>query len=122
MPSAERYNLISKIDRWVVENTFRWLAGHRDALDSLQRCSINLSGQSLADRDLKLFILNAFESFGIPYQKVCFEITETAAILRMDETKAFMRTFRQLGCKFALDDFGSGFSSYTYLKHLPVDL
>ncbi|WP_246601191.1 putative bifunctional diguanylate cyclase/phosphodiesterase [Alteromonas antoniana] len=121
LPSAERYNLISKIDRWVVENTFRWFAAHRDALDSLQRCSINLSGQSLADRDLKLFILNAFESFGIPYQKVCFEITETSAILRMDETKAFMRTFRQLGCKFALDDFGSGFSSYTYLKHLPVD-
>lgn len=121
LPSAERYNLISKIDRWVVENTFRWLAAHRETLSSLQRCSINLSGQSLADRDLKLFILNAFETFSIPYQKVCFEITETVAILRMDETKAFMRTFRQLGCKFALDDFGSGFSSYTYLKHLPVD-
>ncbi|MCU7554741.1 EAL domain-containing protein [Alteromonas sp. ASW11-19] len=121
LPSAERYNLMPKIDRWVVENSFRWLADHPDILASLQRCSINLSGQSLGDRDLKLFILNAFETYSIPYHKICFEITETVAIIRMDDTRSFMHTFQRLGCEFSLDDFGSGFSSYTYLKHLPVN-
>lgn len=121
LPSAERYDLSAKIDHWVVEKSFEWLSQHQVHLSELSRCNINLSGQSLADQDLKLYILNAFEKYAIPYHKVCFEITETTAIVKMDETLQFMRTFKQLGCKFALDDFGSGFSSYANLKNLPVD-
>lgn len=122
LPTAERYSMGAKIDRWVVENTFKWLADHPQAKERLSMCSINLSGQSLADRDFKLFILNAFEKYAIDYSKICFEITESMAIIKMEDTQQFMRTFKQLGCQFALDDFGSGFSSYTHLKHLPVNM
>jgi diguanylate cyclase (GGDEF)-like protein/PAS domain S-box-containing protein len=121
LPSAERYNLTAQIDRWVVENYFSWLANNPEHNAQLTRVSINLSGHSLADKELKLFVLNAFEKHKIPYQKVCFEITESMAILKMDETLEFINTFHKLGCLFALDDFGSGFSSYNYLKNLPVD-
>jgi len=121
LPAAERYNLTSKIDRWVVEHYFRWLAANPEHKSQLLRCNINLSGHSLADKDLKLFILNAFEKYLIPYDKICFEITESMAIVKMDETLEFINTFHRLGCLFSLDDFGSGFSSYSYLKSLPVD-
>lgn len=121
LPSAERYNLTAQIDRWVVENYFSWLANNPQHNAQLTRVSINLSGHSLADKELKLFVLNAFEKYKIPYKKVCFEITESMAILKMDETLEFINTFHKLGCLFALDDFGSGFSSYNYLKNLPVD-
>jgi diguanylate cyclase (GGDEF)-like protein/PAS domain S-box-containing protein len=121
LPAAERYNLTSQIDRWVIDHYFQWLAANPEHKAQLVRCNINLSGHSLADKDLKLFILNAFEKYSIPYQKICFEITESMAIIKMDETLEFINTFHRLGCFFALDDFGSGFSSYTYLKTLPVD-
>jgi diguanylate cyclase (GGDEF)-like protein/PAS domain S-box-containing protein len=121
LPAAERYNLTAKIDRWVIENYFNWLAQNPQHNAELTRVSINLSGHSLADKELKLFILNAFEKYKVPYNKVCFEITESMAILKMDETLEFINTFHKLGCLFALDDFGSGFSSYNYLKNLPVD-
>jgi diguanylate cyclase (GGDEF)-like protein/PAS domain S-box-containing protein len=121
LPAAERYNLTAKIDRWVVENYFHWLATNPEHSTELARVSINLSGHSLSDKELKLFILNAFEKHKIPYKKVCFEITESMAILKMDETIDFINTFHKLGCLFALDDFGSGFSSFNYLKNLPVD-
>ncbi len=122
LPAAERYNLTSKIDRWIVENYFSWLSHNIQHKDKLTRVSINLNGCSLADEELRLFVLNAFEKYKIPYRKVCFEITESMAILKMDETLEFINTFHKLGCLFALDDFGSGFSSYNYLKNLPVDL
>jgi diguanylate cyclase (GGDEF)-like protein/PAS domain S-box-containing protein len=122
LPAAERYNLSVRLDRWVIENTFQWLAQHPHHCQSLQRCNINLSGHSLADNNLKLLILNAFEKYQIPYHKICFEITETNAIVKLDETLSFISTFKELGCLFALDDFGSGFSSYEYLKTLPVDV
>jgi diguanylate cyclase (GGDEF)-like protein/PAS domain S-box-containing protein len=121
LPAAERYNLTGNIDRWVVENYFCWLADNPQHKAELMRVSINLSGHSLADKELKLFVLNAFEKYKIPYTKVCFEITESMAILKIDETLEFINTFHKLGCLFALDDFGSGFSSYSYLKNLPVD-
>ncbi|KXI29499.1 diguanylate phosphodiesterase [Paraglaciecola hydrolytica] len=121
LPAAERYNLTSQIDRWVIQHYFQWLAANPSHKEQLTRCNINLSGHSLADKDLKLFILNAFEKYSIPYQKICFEITESMAIIKMDETLEFINTFHRLGCFFALDDFGSGFSSYAYLKTLPVD-
>ena len=97
------------------------MADHTKHKKELTRVSINLSGHSLGDKELKLFVLNAFEKHKIPYKKVCFEITESMAILKMDETLEFINTFHKLGCLFALDDFGSGFSSYSYLRNLPVD-
>ncbi|WP_100643498.1 EAL domain-containing protein [Alteromonas facilis] len=120
LPAAERYSLGAKIDRWVIHNYFAWLNQNPEHMTALRKSNINLCGQSLADRDFKLYVLNAFEKFSIPYDKVCFEITEGMAIIKMDETLEFIKTFSQLGCKFALDDFGSGFSSYGYLKQLPV--
>ena len=121
LPAAERCNLTGNIDRWVVENYFCWLADNPRHNAELMRVSINLNGYSLADKELKLFVLNAFEKYKIPYTKVCFEITESTAILKIDETLEFINTFHKLGCLFALDDFGSEFSSYSYLKNLPVD-
>lgn len=120
LPAAERYSLGAKIDRWVIHHYFDWLNSNPSHCSQLEKCNINLCGQSLADRDFKLFVLNAFEKFGVPYAKICFEITEGMAIIKMEETLEFIKTFRQLGCTFALDDFGSGFSSYGYLKQLPV--
>lgn len=121
LPAAERYNLSAKIDRWVVDAYLQWLSKEPDHLANLVRANINLSGQSLGDKDLKLYFLNAFEKYGIAYERVCFEITESMAIVKMEETLDFINTFRRLGCKFALDDFGIGFSSYEHLKKLPVD-
>jgi diguanylate cyclase (GGDEF)-like protein len=121
LPAAERYYLTSQIDRWVVDNYFTWLANNSQHSAELTRVSINLNGHSLADQELKLFVLNAFKRHKIPYEKVCFEIAESVAILKMDETLEFIHTFHKLGCLFALDDFGSGFSSFNYLKNLPVD-
>ena len=121
LPAAERYGLTSQIDIWVIRNTFKWLSEHPEHLQQLCWCNINLSGHSLADNDLRRHVLTAFEEFHIPYNKICFEITESMAIVKMDETLRFINTFKKLGCVFALDDFGSGFSSYSYLKNLPVN-
>ncbi|ALS96946.1 EAL domain-containing protein [Lacimicrobium alkaliphilum] len=121
LPAAERYNLTAQIDKWVIEHYFKWLADNPQHKQQLVKANINLSGHSLGDKELRLFVLNAFEKYAIPYNKICFEITESVAIIKMDETLQFIKTFHQLGCQFALDDFGSGFSSYGYLKSLPVD-
>ena len=121
LPTAERFEMNVNVDKWVVTNTFKWLSENPEHLAELKRCSINLNCHSLADRDFTLFILNAFETFNIPYNKVCFEVIESVAIIKMEDTLSFMRTFNRLGCSFALDDFGSGFSSYSYLKSLPVN-
>lgn len=121
LPAAERYNLSAKIDRWVVNHYLSWLSENPQHQAELVRANINLSGLSLGDKDIKLYFLNAFEKYGVPYEKVCFEIMESRAITKLDETLDFISTFRKLGCKFALDDFGIGFSSYEHLKKLPVD-
>ncbi len=121
LPSAERYSLTAEIDKWVIQHYFEWLSGQGDHINNLERCNINLSGHSLADKELKSFVLDAFKKYQVPYDKICFEITETMAIVKMEETLKFIQTFSQLGCAFALDDFGSGFSSYSYLKNFPVD-
>lgn len=122
LPAAERYKLIAKIDRWVINSYFEWLSSNPEHLDKLECCNINLSGQSLSDVELLMFIRDAFQKYQIPHQKICFEITESMAIVKLDDTLRFMDTFRKLGCQFALDDFGVGFSSYEYLKKLPVDM
>ena len=121
LSSAERYGLMPQIDRWVIRNYFRWLAQHPQHLDVLGHCSINLSGASLIDPLFKAYVLALFEEYKIPARFICFEITESMAILNLQNTLDFIHHFRSLGCQFALDDFGSGFSSYGYLKNFPVD-
>ena len=121
LPAAERYNLIATIDRWVVSTYFRWLAEHPGHLHALELGSVNLSGHSLGDDGCLTHIENQLREFAIPPEKICFEITETEAIANLSKATNFINRLKSIGCKFALDDFGSGFSSYAYLKQLPVD-
>jgi EAL domain-containing protein (putative c-di-GMP-specific phosphodiesterase class I) len=121
LPAAERYQLATKIDRWVIRNVFDYFTDHRKRLERLSLCYINLSGSSLSDPQLLGFIESEFVRTAMPPAKVCFEITETAAIANLTVATDFMRRLKECGCKFSLDDFGSGLSSFAYLKHLPVD-
>ncbi len=119
--AAERYGITPSIDRWVVENTFRWLVSEADERDKLTMCSINLSGQSLTDDKFLPYVIELFHKTGIDPHRICFEITETAAIASYSQATRFIQALREIGCRFALDDFGTGLSSFGYLKHFPID-
>ncbi|HLB30933.1 MAG TPA: EAL domain-containing protein, partial [Gammaproteobacteria bacterium] len=121
LPAAERYNLISRIDRWVIDHTLHWFSRHPDEYRKLKMCAINLSGQSLSNEDLCRDIIELFQRYQLAAGRFCFEITETAAIANLNAATHFMKDLRKLGCRFALDDFGSGLSSFAYLKNIPVD-
>lgn len=119
IPAAERFGIMPAIDRWVVRN----------ALDVISRCAeadrgtyaINLSGLTFKDETFLPFLCGELRRTGVPARTLCFEITETSAIADLDEAVTFMNAARDMGCRFALDDFGVGMSSLTYLKRLPVD-
>lgn len=119
--AAERFNLMPIIDRWVVRTTFALIYQGKLPADSNNVVAINLSGNSINDDEFHDFVLTQMLSYKIPTQHICFEITETAAIHNIEKAGAFMRSLKSAGCRFALDDFGAGSSSFGYLKHLPID-
>ncbi|MGF1725907.1 putative bifunctional diguanylate cyclase/phosphodiesterase [Photobacterium nomapromontoriensis] len=122
MPAAERYNLAHRIDRYVVSEVIDWLVAHPEAVDALEMCAINLSGQSMGDRGFVHFLVDKIRQSGLPTRKLCLEITETAAIGNMSEAICLFTQLQALGCRISLDDFGSGLSSFGYLKRMPVDI
>lgn len=123
IPAAERFYLMANVDRWVINQTFHEMAEmYRGPSPRRYQISVNLSGQSLSDPySLGSYIENKLEEYEIDGSDICFEITESAAIANLGEAAAFIEQIRELGCKFSLDDFGTGLSSFTYLKMLKVD-
>ena len=121
LPAAEKYNLISSIDRWVIAHTMTWLAETNNTGNRPITVAVNLSGQTISSPDMLEFIIEKMEETGVSAEHLVFEIAETVAIANITAATSFMLTLRGCGCRFSLDDFGSGLSSFTYLKKLPVD-
>ncbi len=121
LPAAERYNLAAELDRWLIATLLEWLAERPDFLNSLSLCSVNLSGLTISDETILSYISDQFDRWQVPTHKLCFEITETAAISNLSQATHFIHRLKDQGCLFSLDDFGSGLSSFAYLKNLPVD-
>ena len=120
IPAAERFGMMPMIDRWVVRKALTTIALRGKASQGATY-AINLSGITLNDDSFQAFLCDALASSGVAPEVLCFEITETSAVANLDQACAFMDSMKQLGCRFALDDFGVGMSSLTYLKRLPVD-
>jgi EAL domain-containing protein (putative c-di-GMP-specific phosphodiesterase class I) len=120
--AAERYQIMPAIDRWVVSETLERIGRVKDNLKASGAVfAINLSGQSLGDDDILNFIENEMDSNGVPPEAICFEVTESAAVSNRTKAQAFIDHLRQRGCRFSLDDFGAGLSSFAYLKNFKVD-
>lgn len=127
MPAAERYNLLTSIERWVISSLLdqlhrAWQAGEVPANPgTCGYYAVNLSGASVNDKSFPDFLRNLLTRYALPPGLLCFEITETTAIANLNKAAELMREFKGLGCRFSLDDFGTGMSSFAYLKYLPVD-
>lgn len=122
IPAAERYHLMPELDRWVIQRLFSELNRNQSQIQGqLDLISVNLSGQTLNEQSFGQWLVEALSRLNFPHSRICFEITETAAVANLQEASAFIHSIKQHGCKFALDDFGSGLSSFGYLRSLPVD-
>lgn len=122
LPAAERYNIATLIDRWVVNTSMVIMQEYPDFIASLEAIHINLSGQSISREEFLRYIEGLLDTYQVPANKICFEITETAAMSSLFDARHFIESLRERGCQFALDDFGSGLSSFGYLRSLPVDI
>ncbi len=120
IPIAEKYNIMTEIDRWVLSHVLDWVVDHQHAYET-PRLLINLSGMSFIDEEFSDFVVQQLQMRDIDPQRLSFEITETAAVDNMEKANEFIDRIRKIGCSFALDDFGSGFSTFAYLKELPID-
>ncbi len=121
LPAAQRHGLAAQLDAWVVQHGLEWLEASPRRLEAVELMAINVGVRSLADEDFLAFVESRLRGRPALAKRVCFEITETAAIGNLASASRFMHAARALGCRFALDDFGSGLSSFAYLKSLPVD-
>ncbi|MFC1578807.1 DUF1631 family protein [Pseudomonadota bacterium] len=119
--SAERYGFMTLVDRWVVREAFRWISQLMDAQKVIPSLSINLSGMSVTDDGFMDYLFEQISEYGVGTSRVCFEITETGTISNLIKAADFVRAFRNIGCKFSIDDFGTGLASHNYLRELPVD-
>ena len=120
LPIAERYHIMPQIDRWVVNTALTIIARKGPAFNMV--CAINLSGQSLSQEDFLDFVINQIKQHKVNAKQLCFEITETAVITNLNKARQFIQALRAIGCRFSVDDFGSGLSSFAYLKNLEVDI
>ena len=126
MPAAERYNLLTSIERWVISSLVEFLhrrcnGGAIPQAAGLGSYSVNISGASINDKSFPDFLRNLLTRYQLPRGLLCFEITETTAISNLTRASELMREMKGMGCRFSLDDFGTGMSSFAYLKYLPVD-
>lgn len=121
LPAAERFHMATRLDRWVVKHIFQWMRENQDALESLGVVAVNLSGQSVGDPEFHAFIDGLVKDAGFDVRKLCFEITETAAVTNLVQATAFTQEMSRLGVQIALDDFGAGASSFGYLRTLATN-
>ena len=121
LKAAEQFDMGTRVDRWVINAVFDWLKANPEHCEELSLCSINLSGASIGDQAFLEFLKGKLKDENIPRDKISFEITENAAVKNIKKAADFIKSIKEFGCKFALDDFGSGLSSFAYLKDLPVD-
>ncbi|MDH4039341.1 MAG: DUF1631 family protein, partial [Gammaproteobacteria bacterium] len=119
--SAERYGFMTLVDRWVVREAFSWISELMDAQKVVPSLSINLSGTSVTDDSFMDYLFEQISEYGVGTSRICFEITETGTISNLVKAADFVRSFRNIGCKFSIDDFGTGLASHNYLRELPVD-
>ena len=121
LPAVERFNLSSRLDRWVIAATFDWLRRNRGAMDGIERCFINLAADSIGDPLVREFIMKGLTAGDVPGSHIGFELKEVAAVKNLTRTNQLIGELKPLGCAFAIDDFGTGVSSFAYLKALAVD-
>ncbi len=121
LQAAEHYSRMYLVDRWTLEQLIKWMSNHKEEVDKIDRFMLKLSGYSMNDESLLAFIFEQAREHDIPVDKLCFELNETSAIQNIEDATDFMHEMRSLGCEFTLSDFGTGQSSFEYLKQLPVN-
>jgi EAL domain-containing protein (putative c-di-GMP-specific phosphodiesterase class I) len=115
--AAEEYSRMAQVDRWVIDKILNWMQQHKDFVDSIGGFAINLSGHSMNDDTFMDFMFDRLVQTGVPRKKLIFEVTETTAVTNLEDAADFIAEMKEIGCRFSLDDFGAGQSSYSYLKH-----